>query len=83
MVLIGKRLRSVEEMEIMQFVIKCQLNPLSCILAIVYFLKECHKTEPGRSGPPLEPQRGTNGASTHKRLCGQMRSLLLCFCFCA
>lgn len=56
MVLIGKQLCSLEEVKIMQFVIKGQLISLSCVFAIPYFPIECHKTKAGMSGPPWKPR---------------------------
>lgn len=56
MVLIGKQLCSLEEVEIMQFLTKGQLSSLTCLLAILYFPIECHESKAGMSGPPRKPE---------------------------
>lgn len=83
MVLIGKQLCSLEEVEIMQFVIKGQVISLSCVLAILYFPIGCHKTKAGMSGPQWKHGHRTSEGPTHKGFCGQTSSLLLYISFCA
>lgn len=83
MMLIGKQLGNLEEVEIMQFLTKGQLISLSCVLAILYFPLECHETKASMSGPPRKLEHWTNEGTTHKGFCGQTSSLLLCISFCA